>query len=94
VSRELAGGVVDVAARPNRLFAGGGLPFDGEVPVELRGGPSPFFVLAAWWSGRSRFPVPEIEGWRIRRLKILRRLVMLNGVMTTTESMAVGPQGP
>lgn len=49
VPREPADGVVEVAVRLDRLFAGVGLPFDGEVPVELRGGPAPFFVLAARW---------------------------------------------
>lgn len=51
-----------MAARLDRLFAGGGLPFDGEVPVELRGGPAPFFVLAARWSGRARFPCAGDRG--------------------------------
>ena len=38
-------------------------------------------------------PVPEIEGWRFRRLKIWRRKAMLSGATTTT-AMGVGPQGP
>ena len=49
VPREPAGGVVEAAVRLDRLFVGVGLPFDGEVPVEIRGGPAPFFVLAARW---------------------------------------------
>ena len=56
VPREPAGGVVEAAVRLDRLFAGVGLLFDGEIPVELSGGPAPFFVLAARWRGRARFP--------------------------------------
>ena len=35
VPREPAGGVVEAVVRLDRLFAGVGLPFDDEVPVEL-----------------------------------------------------------
>ena len=73
VPREPAGGVVEAAVRLDRLFAGVGLPFDGEVPVELRGGPAPFFVLAARWRGRARFPRAGDRGMAIPAVEDLEK---------------------
>ena len=73
VPREPAGGVVEAAVRLDRLFAGVGLPFDGEVPVELRSGPAPFFVLAARWRGRAWFPRAGDRGMAIPAVEDLEK---------------------
>ena len=73
VPREPAGGVVEAAARLDRLFVDVGLPFDGEVPVELCCGPAPFFVLTARWSGRARFPRAGDRGMAILAVEDLEK---------------------
>lgn len=73
VPREPAGGVVEAAVRLDRLFAGVGLPFDGEVLVELRGGPAPFFVLAARWRGHAWFPHAGDRGMAIPAVEDLEK---------------------
>ena len=73
VPREPAGGVVEAAVRVDPLFAGVGLPFDGEVLVELRGGTTPFFVLAARWSGHARFPRAGDRGMLIPAVEDLEK---------------------
>ena len=73
VPREPAGGVVEAVVRLDRLFAGVGLPLDGEILVELCGGPVPFFVLAARWRGRARFPRAGDRGMAIPAVEDLEK---------------------